>query len=101
MSLSDLNSSKLNPISVKVTRFFFQNYNSTLIQKIKIPRPLSQVSASNRSNIFTFTLISSEGRAGETWEPSNKSMLFIPPHIEVSPALQMTFGCRLNSYHNS
>jgi hypothetical protein len=30
-------------------------------------------------NVFTFTLFLQEGRAGVSWEPSNKMMLFLPP----------------------
>jgi hypothetical protein len=30
-------------------------------------------------NVFTFTLLLPEGRAGIAWEPSNKIMLFLPP----------------------
>jgi hypothetical protein len=33
---------------------------------------------SNCSNVFTSTLLLSEGQAGEPWEPSNKTMLFLP-----------------------
>jgi hypothetical protein len=29
-------------------------------------------------NVFTFTLFLQEGRAGVAWEPSNKTMLFLP-----------------------
>jgi hypothetical protein len=44
-------------------------YSTTLIQKIKIPRPLSQATSSNHPNAFTFTLHLSQRRAGEAWEP--------------------------------
>jgi hypothetical protein len=30
-------------------------------------------------NVFTFTLLLPEGRAGVAWEPSNKMMLFLAP----------------------
>jgi hypothetical protein len=30
-------------------------------------------------NVFIFTLFQPEGRAGITWEPYNKMMLFLPP----------------------
>jgi hypothetical protein len=54
-------------------------YSSPLIEKIKIPRPLvSQATASNTQNIFSFSLLSPEGRAGEAWEPSNNMMFFLP-----------------------
>jgi hypothetical protein len=29
-------------------------------------------------NVFTFTLLLLEGRAGVAWEPSNKMMVFLP-----------------------
>jgi hypothetical protein len=50
--------------------------------EIKIPRPLSQATASNHANIFTFTLPLSEGRTGEAWEPSNKGCSFSLPAIK-------------------
>jgi hypothetical protein len=65
---------------LKSLKLFFPNYTSTLIQKTKIPLPLSQTTASKHSNVFTSTLFSSEGRAGEACEPSSKTMLFLPPH---------------------
>jgi hypothetical protein len=38
--------SKLSSLAVKATKIiFFPNYTSTLIQKIEIPRPLSQAIA--------------------------------------------------------
>jgi hypothetical protein len=61
----------------------------------KNPRPLSQATASNHSNVFTFTLLLSEGRAGEAWEPSNKTMLFLPPRNKVSLTSPMTFHVHL------
>jgi hypothetical protein len=73
----DLNSSKLSSLAVKATKITFSKLcSSPLIQKIKIPRPLSQATASNHPNAFTFTLLLSEGRASEAWEPSNKRCSF-------------------------
>jgi hypothetical protein len=51
---------------------------------IKIPRLLSQATASNHSSVFTSSLLLSEGRAGEAWEPSNKRCSFSLPTIKVS-----------------
>jgi hypothetical protein len=45
------------------------------MQKIKIPRPHSQATAYNHPKVFTFTLLLSDGQMGESWEPSNKTML--------------------------
>jgi hypothetical protein len=60
-------SSQLSPSTVKATKiiFFSELYSSKLIRKIKIPRPLSQATASNSSNVFTSISPLSEGRAGE------------------------------------
>jgi hypothetical protein len=41
--------------------------------------PLSTAIISNYSNVLIFILTLSEGRTGEAWEPSNKTMLFLPP----------------------
>jgi hypothetical protein len=46
----------------KAENYFFQHYSKS---EIKIPRPLSQATTSKHSNAFTFTLLLSEGRAGE------------------------------------
>jgi hypothetical protein len=43
---------------------------------------MSQATDSNHSNAFTFTLLLSEGRAGEAWESSYKIMLFPIPTIK-------------------
>jgi hypothetical protein len=48
----------------------FQGLISTLTQKLKTPRALSQATASNRHKIFTFTLPLSEGGAGGSPPPS-------------------------------
>jgi hypothetical protein len=64
---------------VEIQRQFSKPHNSTIIQKIKIPRSLSQASASNHSNAVTFTLPLPEGQMSGAWEPSNKIMLFLPP----------------------
>jgi hypothetical protein len=58
-------------------------YNLTLIQKTKIPRSLSQVTAYNHHNVFTFIPLLLEGRTGGAWEPCNKMMLFLQPHNKV------------------
>jgi hypothetical protein len=52
---------------------------STLIKKIKIPRPLSQATVSNHCNIYTFILVLTEGQAGKAWEPSNNKYSSPPP----------------------
>jgi hypothetical protein len=55
--------------------------------KSKFRGPLSQATTSNNSNVFTFTLLLSEGRAGEAWEPSYKMMLFPLPTIKCLQSL--------------
>jgi hypothetical protein len=79
----------------KPPNLFFQIIQWTLIQKIKIPRPLSQATACNESNAFTFTLPLSEGRTGEAREPSDKTMVFIPPRSKLSLTSPMTFQVHL------
>jgi hypothetical protein len=74
-----------------------------LVQKPKIPRPLSQATASNRPNVFTFTPPLSKGRAGEASELSNKIMLFLPPHNKIPPpphfsTIPFTFSSIILSY---
>jgi hypothetical protein len=71
----------------------FPNYTSTLFQKIKIPRPLSQAPASNHPNVFTSTLPLSEWRTCEVWGPSDKIILFLPPppHNKVSLTFPVIF----------
>jgi hypothetical protein len=77
--------SRLNIIKIKLPcwqrhkNYFFQNYTKF---EIKIPRPLSQATASNHPDAFTFTLLLSEGRAGEAWEPCNKRCSFSLPIIK-------------------
>jgi hypothetical protein len=41
---------------------------------------MSQATACNNHNDFTFILVLTEGREGEVWELSNKMMPFLPPH---------------------
>jgi hypothetical protein len=76
--------------------YFSGSYSSALILKIKILRPLSQ---SSHSDIFTLMLLLSEGRAGEACEHSNKSVLFLPPHSEVSLTSLMTLHFHLLFYY--
>jgi hypothetical protein len=59
--------------------------------KSKFRGPLSQATASKHSNAFTFTLLLSEGRAGEAWEPSYKMMLFPFPTIKCLSLLPGLF----------
>jgi hypothetical protein len=50
------------------------NYRKCNLKKSKF-----RSARSHHPNVFTFTLFLSEGRAGISWEPSNKLMLFFPP----------------------
>lgn len=43
--------------------------------ELKLSGPLSQATVYNHFNVFTLTPPSSEGRVGEIWEPSNKTVL--------------------------
>jgi hypothetical protein len=79
-----LNFSKFSSLAVKATETIFPNYTSTLIQKIEIPRSLSQATDYNPHDVFTFTLPLSEGRAGEAWELSNKMKFFFLTQNKVS-----------------
>jgi hypothetical protein len=56
----DSNASKLSYLAGKATKIIFPNYTSALIQKIKIPLPLSQATVSDHPNVFSFTLPLSE-----------------------------------------
>jgi hypothetical protein len=60
----------------KLSSHFTQFNTNTKNQN---PRPLSQATASNHPNVLTFTLPSSEGQAGEAWEPSDVMMPFLLP----------------------
>jgi hypothetical protein len=81
----DLNSSKLHSLAVKFTKIIYVNTNF----EIKAPRSLSQATVSNHHNVFTFTLLLSEGRAGEAWEPSHNRCSFslLPRTFSFSPTL--------------
>jgi hypothetical protein len=58
--------------------YFSKLHNFTLIKKILISRPLSQATPSNHSNVFMFNLLLSQEREGEAWEPSTKTIPFLP-----------------------
>jgi hypothetical protein len=49
----DLNLSKLNSMLWRPQNYLSKLFSSPLIQKIKIPRPLSQVTISNHSSVLT------------------------------------------------
>jgi hypothetical protein len=83
-SPSDLNWWRVNQFPARATEEFFQIMQSTIIKKIKTPRPLTQVTTSKPSTSGTLTLSLSEGRRGQAWKPPHKMMLFSPQN-EVSP----------------
>jgi hypothetical protein len=56
----DFHSWKLNWISVKVAKIIFSKLYVDTNSEIKIQRPLSEVTANNQPNGFTFTLLLSE-----------------------------------------
>jgi hypothetical protein len=56
--------------------YFSKLPNSTSIQKINIPQPLSQTNISNYFNVSTFTLLLSERLADEASEPSEPMLAF-------------------------
>jgi hypothetical protein len=72
----------------------FQGSIWTLIQKTKIPRALSQATASNRPNVFSFTRPLLEGREGEASEPSVTTMPPLPKD-KLSYTYLMTFPFHL------
>jgi hypothetical protein len=78
-----LNSLKLSSIAAKATKVVFQNIQFNINQKTKIPRTLPQATASNRSNVFIFTLLLPERRKGEDWE-NFIMIIFLPPCNKVS-----------------
>jgi hypothetical protein len=61
---------------------------------------MSQATASNHSNVFTSTLPLSEGREGEAWEPSDKTMLFLnlPQSVRHLTAFPFTYFSAVLSY---
>jgi hypothetical protein len=52
----------------------FLNYHFKIHKKIEIL--LSQAFTTYYLNVITLILLLSEGRAGNSWEPSNKMLLF-------------------------
>jgi hypothetical protein len=74
-ALPILNSPKLPPVVDAADLIVFQIIDKT-IRNSKF-RCLSEASPYHH-NVFTFTLLLPEGRAGVAWEPSNKMMLFLP-----------------------
>jgi hypothetical protein len=54
----------MNFFGERPPNYFSESHNLTLIDKFKIPRPLSQATASNHTNIFTLMLPLS-GQEGE------------------------------------
>jgi hypothetical protein len=90
VALPDLNWSKLNIVAVKATIFFSKLRSSTLIQKIKIRRPLSQASWHLH---FHAALIRRPNERAR--EPSNKIMLFLPLRNKLSVTPPMTFHFHL------
>jgi hypothetical protein len=74
-ALPILNSSKLPPVVDAADLIVFRIIDKT-IRNSKF-RCLPEATPYHH-NVFTFTLFLPEGRAGVTWEPSDK-MLFLPP----------------------
>jgi hypothetical protein len=76
--------------------FFSKLYNSTLIQKIKIPWPLCQATISDRSKTFAFRVLLLEWRMSETWEPSKKTRF--PPPLEIKCVVLLSWLSSLIYY---
>lgn len=70
-----------NSLQLKVTKLSLQIVQFTINSKIKIPRPLSQASASDNSKVFILTLRLSEGRTDEACEPCSKMAVSSLPKI--------------------
>jgi hypothetical protein len=64
------------------------------IKETQMPRALSQASAPNDPNVFTFTLSLSRGQTGGAWEPSRKRFFF-SPRAKVSLTSTMIFLCHV------
>jgi hypothetical protein len=79
------------PPQFKFTNYLYKLRNSTLPQKTKIPRPLSQATASNHHNVFMSTLPLSEGRARGAWEPYNRWLCFSPPPRTIHQRKKVPF----------
>jgi hypothetical protein len=58
---------------------------------------MSQATASNHPKAFTFTLLLSEGRAGEAWEPSIKRCSFFLPTIKFLSLFPRLFTSNYSS----
>jgi hypothetical protein len=101
VNLPTWTSQNLVPLLSKPIHFSFKFIISTLIEKIIIPRPLSQATTYNDPNIFTFTLPLSEGQASEAWEHYDENydetMLFFFPHKKVPLTFPLTSYFHLSS----
>jgi hypothetical protein len=73
----------VNPNAVKATKLFYQIIEFDIKSENQNSAELFQVTACNHSNVLTFTLLLSEGRAGEAWEPFKETTLFRAPHNKV------------------
>jgi hypothetical protein len=91
---------KSNPLCCKRHQIILPGLcTSTIIQNIKIPRPLFQATASNHHNVFTSILTPSEGRMSEAWEPSNWMEMSSPKtkclsgYSKISPLYSAFYYC--------
>jgi hypothetical protein len=79
--------------------YFFQIIRLDINLENPNPAALSQATAYNHLNAFTFTLALPDGRAGEASEPSDKIMLLLPPHNNVSLTFPIICSLYLLSYY--
>jgi hypothetical protein len=93
------NSLQLNPSDIKVTKLSLQIMQFTINSEIKIPRPLSQATASDNSEVFILTLPLPGGRTDEAWEPCRK--WWSPPPQNVSLTYWVTFAFVYSSFQTS
>jgi hypothetical protein len=80
-ALQILNSPKLSPVADAADLFVFQIIDKT-IRNSKFLRLFEATPYYH--NVFAFTLLLPEGRAGVAWESYNKIMLFLSPWKKVS-----------------
>jgi hypothetical protein len=73
----------------------FRRHSIEVTVPLHILVSYSQAIAYDHPKVFPFTLLLSEGQTGEAWEPSNKTILFLPPHNNMSLTFPRNFHFHL------
>jgi hypothetical protein len=85
---------RIKPLYSHRPNSFSKLCNLTLVQKIKIPRPLLQSNSSNNSRVFTIIPPLSERWVDESWESPNKIIRLFPRN-KLSLTSPMSFHFQL------